>query len=124
MKKNILIIENDQAIRHIVEFILAEQGYQTLSLSEPDDLSGITAFRPDLILLDEFINSQPGHRLCLKLKQHPELSAVPVIILSTAHDIELIAEECRANDFVRKPFDVEDLVASVLRCIGHLPLAL
>ena len=123
MKKHILIIENDADIRSIVDFILQEQGYETLSIPEPENLSSLISFSPDVILLDEFINSQPGHRLCLKIKKLPALASIPVVILSTANNIELIAAECQANDFIRKPFDVEDLVEKVLRLLNHQPLA-
>jgi two-component system phosphate regulon response regulator PhoB len=123
MKKKVLIIENDQDIRHIVEFILNEHGFETMSIAEPDDLSEIIPFAPDVILLDEFINSKPGHRLCRKIKQVSGLAKVPVIILSTANDIELIATECDANDYIRKPFDIEDIVGKVLNFIDHQPLA-
>lgn len=121
-KKKVLIIENDYSIRQIVDFILAEQGFETLSIPEPSDLTAIIPFAPDVILLDEFINSRPGHRLCRKIKQVAALAAVPVIILSTANDIELIVTECDANDYIRKPFDVEDLVAKVVRIFNHQPL--
>lgn len=123
MKKKVLIIENDQDIREIVEFILHEQGLDTLSIPEPDDLSEIIPFAPDVILLDEFINRRPGHRLCRKIKQIVLLSTIPVIIISTANDIELIAAECDANDYIRKPFDVGDLVEKIVRIVNHLPLA-
>lgn len=118
-----LIIENDQDIRHIVDFILAEQGFETLSVPEPAELSALITFGPDVILLDEFINSQPGHRLCRKIKKVPALAAVPVIILSTANDIELIATECDANDYIRKPFDVAEMVGKVLGIVSNQPLA-
>ena len=123
LKKKVLIIENDQDIRHIVEFILEEQGFTTMSIPEPQELSSIIPFAPDVILLDEFINSRPGHRLCRKIKQVSPLKNVPVIILSTANDIELIVKECEANDFIRKPFDVEHMVDKVLRIVNHEPLA-
>lgn len=123
MKKKVLIIENDQDIRHIVEFILTEKGFETLSIPEPQDLSEIIPFAPHVILLDEFINARPGHRLCRKIKQVPGLATVPVIILSTANDIELIATECDANDYISKPFEVEDMVAKVVRIVDHQPLA-
>lgn len=123
MKKKVLIIENDQDIRHIVEFILNEQGFTTLSIAEPENLAEIIPFAPHVILLDEFINSKPGHRLCRKIKQVAELATVPVIILSTANDIELIATECDANDYIRKPFDVQDMVGKVVRIVDHQPLA-
>ncbi|MEO6522765.1 MAG: response regulator [Mucilaginibacter sp.] len=122
MKKRVLIIENDQDIRQIVEFILQEQGFETLSIPEPEELSELVTFRAHLILLDEFINNSPGHRLCRKIKNTPTLASIPVIILSTANDIELIAAECEANDHIRKPFDIDDMVNKVVRIVNHQPL--
>lgn len=101
---------------------MQEQGFETLSIPEPEELSLIIPFTPDVILLDEFINSQPGHRLCRKLKKVSILKDVPVIILSTANDIEIIAKACEANGYIRKPFDVEDMVSEVLRIVNHEPL--
>lgn len=118
-----LIIENDQDIRHIVEFILQEHNFDTLSIPEPEELSKLIGFHADLILLDEFINNRPGHRLCRKIKNIPALASIPVIILSTANDIELIAAECEANDYIGKPFDINDMVDKVMRIVNHQPLA-
>jgi two-component system phosphate regulon response regulator PhoB len=124
MNKKVLIIENDQDIRHILSFILEEHGFITMSIPEPTNLCDIIPFEPHVILLDEFINSKPGHRLCRKIKLVPALAVLPVIILSTANDIELIATECDANDYIRKPFDIKEIVDKVLRIVDHLPLAL
>lgn len=124
VKKKVLIIENDHDIRYIVEFILQEYGFETLSIPEPDSLVEIIPFRPHVILLDEFINNQPGHRLCRKIKQVTALAAVPVIILSTANDIELIAAECEANDYISKPFEVEEMVNKVIRIVDGQPIIL
>ena len=118
-KKKVVIIENDHDIRQIVELILKDHGFTTISIPEPDSLTAIIPFNPDVILLDEFIKSKPGHRLCRKIKQVDALAKVPVIILSTANDIELIATECEANDFIRKPFDIEDLVEKVSNILNH-----
>jgi len=120
--KKILIIENDQDIRHIVAYIFEEQGFEVMSIPEPESLSAVIAFSPDVILLDEFINNRPGHRLCRKIKQVESIKNIPVIILSTANDIEMIARECEANEYVRKPFDVEDVVEKVLLMVNHQPL--
>lgn len=92
-------------------------------MPEPEDLLEIVPFARDAILLDEFINAKPGHRLCRKIKQVPGLATVSVVILSTANDIELIATECDANDYIRKPFDVGDMVDKVVRLVNHQPLA-
>jgi DNA-binding response OmpR family regulator len=124
VKRKVLIIENDLDIRDIVSFILAEVGFITLSIPEPETLHHIVQFKPDVILIDEFINSKPGHRLCLQIKKNELLNEIPVIVLSTANNIELIATECKANDYIRKPFDVHEMVEKVVRIVGHQPLAL
>jgi two-component system phosphate regulon response regulator PhoB len=124
MNRKILIIENDQEIRSIVEYILQEENFITLCTPEPDSLTDIIGFMPEVILIDEFINSKPGHRLCLKIKQENLLKHIPVIVLSTANDIELIVAECQANDYIRKPFDVEEMVQKILRVLDNHSLAI
>jgi len=124
MKKKVLIIENDDDIRNIVDFILAEEGFSTLSIPEPQSLTEIVQFSPDVILVDEFINSKPGHRLCLKIKHDIMLKEIPVIVLSTANDIELIATECNANDYLRKPFDVHEMVGKVIKVLDNRSLTI
>lgn len=124
MKKKILIIENDEDIRSIVDYILEEEGFNALSIPEPKSLTEILQFTPDLILIDEFINSQPGHRLCLKIKHDVMLKHIPVIVLSTANDIELIAKECNANDYIRKPFDVHEMVEKVIKILDNRSLTI
>jgi DNA-binding response OmpR family regulator len=122
MKKKVLIVENDQDIRNLVSYILEDEGFETFSCPEPKDLEVIQEFKPHLILIDEFINNQPGHRFCLKIKQSDNLNKIPVIILSTANNIEMIVEECKANDYVRKPFDVQVMVDKVMNLIDNTPL--
>jgi len=122
MKKKVLVIENDRDIRDIVSLILDEAGFNCLGMPEPEKIEHLREFDPDIILIDEFINSKPGHRLCLRIKHDETLQHLPVIILSTANNIELIAKECKANDFVRKPFDVDDLVSKVIGVIDNQPL--
>ena len=122
VKKKVLIIENDREIREIVSYILEDEGFSTLSIAEPESLDHLLPFKPDVILIDEFINSQPGHRLCHKIKQVDHLKHIPVIIISTASNIELIATECQANDYVRKPFDIHEMVGKVVQLIDNQPL--
>jgi two-component system phosphate regulon response regulator PhoB len=122
VKKKVLIIENDREIRDIISFILEEEGFSTLSIAEPESLEHLLPFKPDVILIDEFINREPGHRLCRKIKQVDELKKIPVIIISTAHNIELIARECQANDYVTKPFDIHEMVEKVVQLIDNQSL--
>jgi len=122
MQKRVLIIENDRDIRDLVEMIISDEGFETLSMPEPKTLEQLVEFKPDIILIDEFVNSKPGHRLCLKIKRSDMLNNIPVIILSTASDIELIVKECEANDYLRKPFDVQEMIDTVIKTLDNRSL--
>jgi DNA-binding NtrC family response regulator len=124
MQKRVLIIENDRDIRDLVAMILEDEGFETLSMPEPKTLGVVVEFKPHLILIDEFINNKPGHRLCLRIKDSGLLKDIPVIIISTAMDIELIAKECKANDYLRKPFDVKEMVDTVVKALDNTPLTI
>ena len=122
VKKKVLVVENDFDIRDIIAYIMEEEGFQCMGIAEPETMDHILAFQPDIILIDEFINNHPGHRLCLKIKQFDTLKHIPVIILSTANNVELIAEECKADGYIRKPFDVDEMIGKVIRMIENQPL--
>lgn len=56
--------------------------------------------------------------LCKDIKAVHEIQHIPVIIFSTAHNIEEIAKTCKADGFVRKPFDFDDLTTEVAKCMA------
>ncbi len=113
MNAKILLIEQDADVRDMITYVLEDEGISVISFSRTDDLEGIVALQPDLVLIDEWLSGMPGHRLCLRIKRYEKISGVPVIILSTANHIEQIMSECRADGFIRKPFDLEELLSKV-----------
>jgi DNA-binding response OmpR family regulator len=116
--KKILIVENDPAIQSLVALILENEGYMvegTLHIPA----SEIAMKRPDLILLDEWINKREGHMLCKEIKAIENLRHIPVIIFSTASDIIDIVKNCGADGYVPKPFELDELVREIKK---HLPL--
>lgn len=85
---------------------------------EPRPVNRLHTYNPDLILLDEWLNECEGHLLCTELKDMHETKHVPGIILSTANNIEEIANTCKAEGFVNKPFDLDKLLEEVERCFS------
>lgn len=116
-KKKILIVENDEDIRSIVGMILEDEGYEVVGCAYT--LENLMTMEADLILLDEWVNKKEGPMLCKEIKQIENLAHIPVIIFSTALDIEEIARNCQANGYVHKPFDLDTLTEEVRR---FLPL--
>jgi len=121
MIKNILLIEDDPTVRDIICYVLQNAGYVVTCTAIFEDLKEIAAYHPDLILIDEWVSKEPGHRLCLKIKALEQMMHTPVIILSTANGIEQIVTDCKANAFVRKPFDLEDLIGKVKELLSEVP---
>jgi two-component system, OmpR family, phosphate regulon response regulator PhoB len=113
MHKKIIVIEDNNDILDLMQYILEDEGYLVLPLGQAEPLNTLKEQRPDLVLLDDRLPGEYGHVLCAKLKANPETQEIPVILVSAARNLEQIAYECKADDFLPKPFDLKDLIAMV-----------
>jgi len=120
MNKIIHIVEDDEDIRYIISYILTDMGYEVkLSETVADFHAQMKVSEPDLILLDVMLPDGNGLELCLELKQETETSHIPVIIMSAhATEYEVLRRSC-AEDFIAKPFDLDDLLVLIAK---HLPI--
>lgn len=115
-KKKILIIEDDAGIQELISYLLEAEGFQVDTIVH-NLTTDLTPYHADLILLDEWVNKKEGHMLCKEIKQVHATQHIPVIILSTAVDIEDIARNCHADGFIPKPFDIDDIIREVKRVL-------
>ncbi|WP_342648431.1 response regulator [Mucilaginibacter sp. CSA2-8R] len=116
-KKKVLLIEDNQDICEIVKWVLEQDGY-TVNVTSHLPATNLAGFKADLIVLDEWVNNNEGHMLCKEIKAIHDLRHIPVVIFSTAIDIEELMQTCGADGFVRKPFDIGDLVIEVNRLLA------
>lgn len=123
MKNLIIVIEDDRDILDMIQYILADEGYEIMSYDHLIKLESIIAKRPSLILLDERLANGYGSTLCLELKSNPLTKPVPVILVSAAIGLAQIAKNCGADAVLDKPFDLNDLVNLVKRySLIHSPI--
>ena len=111
-KKKILVVEDDNDIRIMMQYILRDD--YDLVLCE-DGRSGIDRAleeKPDLILLDIYMAGMSGFEVCKAIRDNPEISSIPIIIVTAGALKEEVTEgySLGANDYVFKPFDPEDLI--------------
>ncbi|CAM3994806.1 Response regulator receiver domain-containing protein [Pedobacter westerhofensis] len=112
MKKSILIIEDDEEIRNVMNMILTEEGYNVLTkpgmieLDPKDEL-------PDLIILDNYLRGQTGHDICMQLKSVTVTACIPIILMSAGNNLNETAVSCHADACISKPFDIDDLTSCV-----------
>lgn len=114
MAKKILIAEDDKAIVEVVKIILDETGYTTLTIKDGESVIKIVKEKnPDLILLDIWLSGEDGGEIAKVLKSKEETKNTPIIIISANNETEQIAKDAGADGFLKKPFDINDLLEIV-----------
>lgn len=113
MAKRILIADDDPAILDVVTIILEDAGYIVSSTEKGEELMDMPDDLPDMILLDIWMLGKDGRDVCRHLKNTARTRDIPVIIVSANREIEKIASECLADDFLAKPFEMDDLLAMI-----------
>jgi len=114
MKKKIWIIDDDQGILEAITMILEEEEYQTTKISNEKALNREMKNEiPMLILLDILLSGLDGRDLAKKLKSDRRTKEVPIIMMSADTHIEQKAKEAGVDDFIRKPFDIGDLIEKI-----------
>src|SRR5829696_7825361 len=110
----ILVIDDDLDILVVMEILLNMKGFEIDVTSKWENtFDKIESFKPDLILLDVLISGNDGRVLCKQLKSDPHKKEIPVIMFSAHPSAAATIKEYGANDFIAKPFDVNDLLAKI-----------
>ncbi len=117
-KKRILIFDDDTAILEVITIIFEENGYDVrISETSHDILEKVTDYQPDVILMDNWIPRIGGVEATKLLKSTAEFRHIPVIYVTANNDIVALASEAQADDYVSKPFNLDDLEAMVAKHI-------
>lgn len=108
--KKILVAEDDSAIIDALTLILGAEGYEVFTAkNEAQILSGL-AQTPDLLLLDIRLSGIDGREICKMVKADTRYSKIPVLFMSANPDLQTIAQEACADGFIRKPFEMAQLL--------------
>lgn len=107
MSKKILIIDEDRDILELITFILEEKGFEVIASLSGNILDDVLEINPDLILLDDWLADLNGHKLCSILKTTPITKHIPVILISASMGLEQLSQDCFADSYIEKPFDID-----------------
>jgi CheY-like chemotaxis protein len=114
-KKRILVVEDDPVILDVLQLILEEGGYVVESATGGKTLHDFPNGHPDLILLDIWLSGWDGREICRSLKAREETKHLPIVLCSASRDGKRMAREAGADDFIAKPFTLDNLLATVAR---------
>ncbi|WP_341906232.1 response regulator [Polaromonas sp. YR568] len=108
----ILIVDDDQQNRKLIEALLRPEGYRTVSAASGEEAMIMTAqHMPDLVLLDVMMPDMDGYEVARALKAHPATSNIPIIMLTALADrtARLAGLNAGAEEFLTKPVDRTEL---------------
>lgn len=111
----ILAIDDLPDNLELIEAILDGQGYEVKCLSDgPSALDYIQTSPPDLVLLDVMMPGMDGYEVARRLRQDEHLPYIPILLI-TADDQSNVVRglDAGADDFIRKPVDIDELLARV-----------
>ncbi|MFD2164524.1 PleD family two-component system response regulator [Paradesertivirga mongoliensis] len=112
--RRVLCIDDDQDILDTLNIILATEGYSVRVSTSPGTIFQLVQeFSPDLILMDINMPNFNGLEICKALKAYISTENTPVIMVSSDESIEKAISDFGAQDIIRKPFSIDQIVEIV-----------
>ena len=110
----ILVVDDNKDICMLIESILLSEGYNVQSCCNPQEFNAIIdKVKPKLIITDMLMSGFDGRTLTNEIKTNPETQHVKIMLMSAHPDASKISETIGVDDFLTKPFEIDDLVTKV-----------
>src|SRR2546425_12113352 len=112
-KARVLVVDDEPQITRVLRTVLTSQGYQVRTAAEGQAaLENFAEWRPELVIPDLYMPHMDGVELCRRIRA---VSGVPIIVLSVKGEerTKVEALDSGADDYVTKPFGIDELLARV-----------
>jgi two-component system KDP operon response regulator KdpE len=120
-KSRVLVVDDESQITRVLRTVLTSQGYQVRTAAEGEAaLTDFKEWNPELVITDLYMPHMNGVELCRRIRA---LSSVPIIVLSVKGEerTKVEALDSGADDYVTKPFGIEELMARVRAALRRRP---
>jgi DNA-binding response OmpR family regulator len=112
--KKILVVDDDPDILEFLRELLRLEGYAIMVTDKAEHLEKmLDSSLPNLILLDVLLSGKDGREIVKDLKSRAETMLIPIIMFSAHPRAEETALAAGADDFVAKPFEVDELLEKI-----------
>jgi DNA-binding response OmpR family regulator len=120
-KIRIMVVEDDEGASTFIAEVLKMEGYEAIVVNDSSKAMDIAhATLPQCILLDLMMPPPDGFKLCRMLRADPSFRHIPILIVTALDntDSKIVAIGAGANDYLVKPFGIEDLASRVKHLLG------
>jgi two-component system, OmpR family, response regulator len=121
-KRRILVVDDDPSIVEILQDVLERDGRFEVKATTTGYEAGILtqSFNPDLLLLDYLLPDINGNIVCKTIRENSAFSHMKIVFVSGVVNPDEVEQLMKvgADDFIKKPFDVEKLIARIAELLG------
>jgi two-component system phosphate regulon response regulator PhoB len=111
----ILVVEDNSDLKEVLDYILEDEGHEAVFCPDGRLLTELSVIKPNIILLDHRLVEEWGSNLCIRLKSDNASKNIPVILMSAMPNLPEIAEQCYADAYLEKPFNIETIIDLIKR---------
>ncbi len=109
----ILVVDDEPQIRRVMRTTLSSNGYSVVEAKSGEEaLEMMRKERPELVLLDVNMPGMGGLETCREIRDQSDVAIIMLTVRNTEHD-KVLALDAGADDYVVKPFSVEELLARI-----------
>jgi len=112
----IMVVDDDKDATALFEEVLKAEGFEAIVLNESARAVQLAKKeKPALFILDLMMPEPDGFKLCRMLRKEPEFRSTPIIIVTALNDTDsrIVAIGAGANDYLTKPFRLDELYTSI-----------
>jgi CheY-like chemotaxis protein len=124
MSKKLLLADDSITIQKVIQITFAHEDYD-LTITDNGDtaLAKAQELKPDLVMADVYMPGKNGYELTAAIRQDPDLQHTPVLLLAGSFEPfdEEKARNCRANAWIEKPFESQNLIDKVSELLNSSP---
>ena len=121
-KTKIMVVEDDIPASTFIADVLMMEGYEAVVVNESWKAMEVAdSISPQAFLLDLMMPPPDGFKLCRMLRAHPSFKYTPILIVTALDntDSKIVAIGAGANDYLVKPFRIDDLTTKVKDLLGE-----
>jgi len=125
--RTIVLVDEPTRMRDLLTSILRMRGYAVIELDGGRDLlKRIRNIRPDLLIIEAMLPGFSGFEACAVLRRDPEFRNLPTLMMCSSahklpHDPMQTKEYILSDEFLVRPFGLQDLLARIEKLLGAVP---
>ncbi|MFI5130979.1 MAG: PleD family two-component system response regulator [Chitinophagales bacterium] len=110
----ILVVDDDPDISMMLKLMLEYKGYQVMILERTEDvITTLNENNISMVIIDMLLSGISGTDICAEIRQNHQTADCPILMISAHPNAKKICLDAGADDFIAKPFDMNDILSKI-----------